>query len=326
MHIHAQHPPGFPATPTRRLRRGHAATGAIALCSTLGAALAALALALPAAASATPTVTARAKILPIPGFKHTGNCLGCGASLETEFKISGTEYSGGPPPLIGVNVAFPKGTKITTKGFKTCSPSVILKSGPGACPKKSKAGPVGMAEGFVSLGGERVHENTEIFPLFAPGGGLEFWVEGRTPTKIEILSKGHWTHASSPYGPQLDTEVPLIETLPGAPDGSATRIRVKAGAAYRKGRRTVYYGTVPRSCPKGGFPGRAELFFLGGAKVTVTTKVACPAGKKGRRSSHGRKSSSKHHGHHPKGKAKGHRKSHGKGKHKGHSKGPSTLY
>jgi hypothetical protein len=246
----------------------------------VSAAAAAAALIAPGSAAATPTVTFKAKIVPIPGFPHTGNCLGCGADLETEFTIAGTEYAGGPPPLTGVDVAFPKGTKITTKGFKTCNPAAIQKSGPGACPKNSKAGPVGSAEGFVSLGGERVHENTEIFPFFAPGGGLEFWVEGRTPTKIEILSKGHWTTAPSPYGPQIDVEVPLIETLPGAPDGSATRIKTKAGAAYKKGRRTVYYGTVPKSCPKGGFPGKATLTFLEGPSVTASTKVPCPPKKK----------------------------------------------
>ncbi|MGO9248392.1 MAG: hypothetical protein ACLP7W_07325, partial [Solirubrobacteraceae bacterium] len=53
-------------------------------------------------ASAAPTITLKAKAVPIPGFPHTGNILGAGAALQTEFTISGTEYGGFPAPLIGV--------------------------------------------------------------------------------------------------------------------------------------------------------------------------------------------------------------------------------
>ena len=236
----------------------------------------ALALALPALASAMPTVKATAKILPIPGFAHTGNCLGCGADLETTFTINGTEYAGGPPPLTNVKVYFPKGTKINTKGFPTCSTSAVEQGGIGAC-KKGRAGS-GSSEGFVSLGGERVPETVEVTPFFANGGGLGFWIEGSSPVKIEKLAKGTWSYPAS--GPVINVEVPLIETLPGAPDASATHIISKAGGAIKKGHKTTYYGTIPRTCPKGGFPGKAELTFLNAGTVTVTTTIPCPPKKK----------------------------------------------
>ena len=72
---------------------------------------------LPGAASAVPTVKFKAKSVPIAGFPHTGNIRGAGAAFESEFVISGTEYGGFPPPLIGVNVFFPKGTRLTPAGF-----------------------------------------------------------------------------------------------------------------------------------------------------------------------------------------------------------------
>ena len=50
------------------------------------------------------------------------------------------------------------------------------------------------------------------------------------------------------------SNVPLVETVPGAPDGSAETINVTAGAAIKKNGKTIYYGTVPKKCPKGGFP------------------------------------------------------------------------
>ena len=80
-------------------------------------------LALAGTASAVPTVTFKAKAVPIKGFPHTGNILGAGTALQAEYSISGTEYDGGPPPLIGINFFLPKGSKLHTSGFPTCSKS-----------------------------------------------------------------------------------------------------------------------------------------------------------------------------------------------------------
>jgi len=68
---------------------------------------------------------------------------GAGAALKLEFKIRGSEYDEGhPPPLIGVNVRFPTGSKLHPQGFPTCSPSALKETGEpaigtAACPKKS---------------------------------------------------------------------------------------------------------------------------------------------------------------------------------------------
>src|SRR5271169_6532713 len=111
--------------------------------STCLALLGLAALSLPGTASALPKVTFKAVAIPIPGFPGTGNILGAGAALKTEFKISGTEYDEGhPPPIIGVNVFFPTGSKLHPQGFPTCSPGALKEIGEpaigtGACPKKS---------------------------------------------------------------------------------------------------------------------------------------------------------------------------------------------
>jgi hypothetical protein len=233
-------------------------------------------LGLSATASAAPTITFKAKAIPIPHFPHTGNILGAGAAVQTEFTISGTEYGGFPPPLTGVTVYLPAGVKLHPQGFATCAPSVIQEKGPAPCPKKSIAGPKGSASGVVSFGSERVAETVSVQPFFAPGGNLEFYVNGTSPVSIEILSKGSLTRAAPPFGPKLVAEVPLVESVPGALDASAERISVKVGAAYKKGKKTVYYGTVPKKCPKGGFPLKAEMTFLGGATATASYKAPCP--------------------------------------------------
>src|ERR1700688_2392464 len=83
-------------------------------------------LGLSATASAAPTVTLKAKAVPIPGFPHTGNILGAGAALQSEFTIEGNEYGGYSPPLIGVNVSLPSGAKLHPSGFPTCPAQTIV--------------------------------------------------------------------------------------------------------------------------------------------------------------------------------------------------------
>jgi hypothetical protein len=240
-------------------------------------------LGLSASASAAPTITLKAKAVPIPGFPHTGNILGAGAALQAEYTISGTEYGGFPAPLIGVKFYGPASAKLHPQGFGTCAPSAIETIGPSACPKTSKAGPTGSASGVVSFGTERVGETVTVQPFFAPGGNLEFFADGSSPVSIEILSKGKVVNSSPPFGPTVEAEVPLVESVPGALDASVKSINVQVGAAYKKGKKTTYYITVPKKCPAGGFPLKSVMEFGNvnnpkepGEKAEATYKAPCP--------------------------------------------------
>jgi hypothetical protein len=253
-----------------------------------------LLLSLAGVASATPEVKFKAKAVPIPGYPETGNIYGAGAAVEAEYLITGTEYEGSPPPLSGINFYLPKGTKLHTSGFPTCAKSVLEPSGagPGHCKKTSHAGPTGEALGYVTLGGERVHEKTTIESFYAPGGGLLFFTAGHSPVSLEILSTGHYKnlHGAGGFGPELETEIPLVASVPGAPYASVETIKVKAGSAYgpkvkpnHKGKKATYYGTVPKKgqCPKGGFKIKTEVIFaeVGGLPRQVVTKqysAPCP--------------------------------------------------
>jgi hypothetical protein len=112
--------------------------------------LALLGLALPATAVAAPKVTFKVKAIPIkknpsstggPSWPGTGNILGAATAVEAEFHITGTEYFGSPSPLIGVVATFPTGSKVTTKGFTTCSAATLESHEVQKCPSKSIAGP-----------------------------------------------------------------------------------------------------------------------------------------------------------------------------------------
>jgi hypothetical protein len=239
-------------------------------------------------ATATPTVKIlRGEAVPIPGFPHTGNIYGAGAAVRAEAEITGTEYVGSPPPIIGVNVYLPTGTKLHPAGFPTCPKSTLEPTGrgPSACPKGSSAGPVGHVLGVVSLGGERVKEEATIEPFYAPGGGIEFYAVGHSPVALEVIATGHYVNlgGGGGYGPEVVTEIPLVSTVPGAPYASAERISVQAGSAIRKGKHVIYYGRVPRKgmCPKGGFKVKVEVMFAGVGglvpeTVTVPYRAPCP--------------------------------------------------
>ena len=241
-------------------------------------------LALPDLALALPTVIVKGRAVSIPGFPHTGNILGAGAAVQAEVTISGTEYGGFPPPLIGVTADLPSGVRLHPQGFPTCPTKTIFEEkSPEGCPKGSAAGPVGKVYGVVAFGNTRVKESAELSSFFAPDGGLEFFTAGHTPVALEIPSSARFTNLNggAGFGPKLIAQVPLVETVPGAPDASVEAIDITVGAAYRKNGKTVYYGRVPKKCPRGGFRARSELTFagLGGLSqqtVTVNFRAPCP--------------------------------------------------
>ena len=236
-----------------------------------------------APAGAVPRVTFKAKPVPIPGFPHTGFIRGAGTALEAEYQISGTEYGGFPPPLIHVNFYLPKGVVLHPQGFPTCPPATLEPNGrgPKACPAGSSAGPPGSVTGVVAFGHEIVPETASVQAFYAPGGGLTFFTFGHEPVLLEILSQGRYVGAGGQFGKKLESDIPLVETVPGAQDASVKTIRVRAGSAMRVGGKPVYYGRMPTSCPLGYLPVKTELTFagLGGLTqqtVTVEYKAPCP--------------------------------------------------
>jgi hypothetical protein len=261
-------------------------------------------LGLPVAASAAPTVTYKAAAVPIPKpgggtYPHTGNILGAPTALESTFTIDGSGYgatpqnpAGGVPPLAQVNVFLPAGAKINPAGFGTCAESVLKNTGPSGCKPNAIASPKGSALGEVTFGTERVPEEATLQGFFGPGNTLLFYVDGSSPVSLEFVSQGTvLSSGQSPYGVEVKTLVPAIATVPGAPLASARKINVKVGAAIKKGKRLISYGTMPTKCPKGGFPLKAELIFggsYGGERefgipaepVTTYYKSPCPKSKK----------------------------------------------
>jgi hypothetical protein len=246
--------------------------------STCLALLGLAALGLPAVASAAPTVTLFAKAVPISGFPGTGNILGAGAAVEFKYTIKGTESTGGVPSQItGVTVYSPAGVKINSAGFVTCPPATLENIGPSGCPKKSQASPIGTAAVVDPIGGELVKENATLQGFFAPGGGLQFYANAASPISAQLLvAKGGFSAASPPYGLKFTGAVQIVDSVPGAPPVSTEGFDIKVGAAYKKGKKTVSYVTLPKKCPKGGFPLKSEITFATGETSSAEYKAPCP--------------------------------------------------
>jgi hypothetical protein len=240
--------------------------------------LAVFGFALPGVASAAPTVKLVAKAVPIPGFPGTGNILGAGAAVEAKYTIEGKEFTGGvPSPLTHFRFWLPAGAKLHPQGFVTCTAAELEAVGPSGCPKKSQASPVGSAGVVDVIGGEPVTETATLQAFFAPGGGLQFYVDAAAPISAQLIaSTGSFKGASGLYSNELSGPIKLIETVPGAPPVSTTSINIKVGSAYKQGKKTVYYGTLPKTCPKGGFPVKSEFTFLSGESVVSNYKAPCP--------------------------------------------------
>jgi hypothetical protein len=249
-----------------------------ALAASTAITLLALAGASPPAQGA-PTVHAVGRAVPIPGFPHTGNFFGAGAAVQAHISISGTEYGGFPPPLIAINVYLPAGVHLHPGGFPTCPVAVIAEQRePRLCPKGSAAGPVGHVSGVVAFGDELVKEDAEILSFFAPDGGFEFLTLGHSPVVLEIPTTARLLHpgGAASFGPEFAAAIPLVITVPGAQAASVETLDVTVGAAIRRHGRPVYYGTVPRTCPKGGFRAKAEFTFARGGDVNVPETVTVP--------------------------------------------------
>jgi hypothetical protein len=236
----------------------------------------------PAVASATPTVTLKAVPVPLKGLPGSGDILGAPAAVEFEMTIRGTEVTGdSPSQLRGVNVWLPAGAKVTQKGFATCTLSTLELKGPEACPKKSQASPVGSAEASDTIAGEAIKEKGTVQAFFAPGAGeLIFYANAPSPISAQVYVSGKLQKASGIFSYEFTSEVPLIESVPGAAAVSTEAIDIKVGAYYKKHGKVVSYGTLPNKCPKGGFPLKAELKFESGESVVTEYKAPCPKKKK----------------------------------------------
>ncbi len=216
--------------------------------------------------------------------------LGGRTTLDFSFSLS-APGSSVPPPLTQIELRYPKnlGIGLSGLGLATCSAPALEVRGPKGCPADSVMGYGVVLTGIV-LGSTLIHESAPITIFRAPTRsrriGLLFYADGTRPVSTSIVFSGLLLPAPAPFGGQVNIGVPLVPTLPGAPDISVIHLSAALGP-----RNVTYFEQVagstlayrpegillPSRCPKAGFPFQARFAFSGGGSARARTTVRCPA-------------------------------------------------
>jgi hypothetical protein len=222
------------------------------------------------------TATAARSVFFEPSFSPWSH-LGEGGTFSATFTFSGTEYDGEVDPVTEVAVHVPAGIGGSRAGFATCAKETIEDRGIAACPAGSLAGPPGWATMFVAFGTERIEEHATVQGVFAPGETLYFFIDGATPVSVELLGAATYASDTPPYGRVLTVSVPLIETVPGAPDASITSLTLELGEFREESGAEIASVILPSQCTAGQFSWAADAKFAQEASAPVgTAETACP--------------------------------------------------
>jgi hypothetical protein len=219
----------------------------------------------------------------------TPELLGAGTTIGFGFTIH-TRSGQAPSPLTGIDLYYPANLGIATSGLglETCSVSVLEIVGGGGCPSQSQMG-YGQALVEVPFGPTVLYESTRttIFMARIRQGhlGLLFYAVGVTPVSAHIVFPGLVLPARDPFGGELATTIPLVPTLPGAPNAAVVELHSTIGPLnltyyeHAHGRYVPYHPrgiVLPRTCPRGGFQFAARFSFEDGTHARARTVVPCP--------------------------------------------------
>jgi len=215
--------------------------------------------------------------------------LGVGTTIEFGVHISAPD-GGVPPPLTVLDLRYPANIGLITSGLglETCEAVALETRGAAGCPANALMG-YGRALVEMPVAGTILEEYANITTWMAPihNGHLQllFYAEGYSPVYSELTLASAVLEASGRYGGRLYTNIPEIQTLPGAPPASLVEMHTTIGPKHityyeRDHGRTIAYKPIglrlPRTCPPGGFPFAAAFAFLDGTHAYATTSVACP--------------------------------------------------
>jgi hypothetical protein len=211
--------------------------------------------------------------------------LGVSTTIAFAFQITAPGHAL-PPALTLLDVRLPPGMGVDTSGLATCRRSALLARGPRGCPPDSQVG-AGTVLVNVPLGDVIRPETAALTVFNAPRQDahttLLFYAAGRLPIATQLIFSG--VIVPGPLGQMIKASIPLIPTLPEAPDAALVAMSSTLGtrqlAYYRTvGHRRVRFtpkgATLPSRCPAGGFAFSAAFGFNDATTTTATTTVGCP--------------------------------------------------
>lgn len=237
---------------------------------------------LPIASGASEHLSAQAGFIPYR--------LGASTSISFAFRIQSPPHTV-PQPLIDISLALPDelGAATSQLGLANCTANDFYEYGLGGCPTNSLLGRA-TAMATVPIGPDLISEQVHIglTATASESQNLEilYAAEGLTPVFSMLVFRGEIVEASPPYGEEINTFIPPIETLPEAPYASVVSMRSTLGPQgityYKRshGHRIAYSPQgidLPARCPRGGFKFAATFTFLDQATKQLRMRVPCPA-------------------------------------------------
>jgi hypothetical protein len=215
--------------------------------------------------------------------------LGSTTTISFGFRVKSPSHTS-PQALDGFALSLPKGIGAGTAqlGLATCTATVFYERGIYGCPPDSFVGRA-TALAVEPIGAEIIKEPVQIgvFAATAQSGRLEilYGAEGVTPLFEMLAFYGEILEAKAPYGEEIVTSIPPIETLPEAPYASVVAMNGTIGPKHLTYYKRVHGRQVPfqpegielpKHCPHGGFKFAATFKFLDGARKVAHTVVPCP--------------------------------------------------
>lgn len=213
----------------------------------------------------------------------TPNRPGASTTIAFGFQITAPSHAL-PPALTLLDVRLPPGMGIDTRGLATCR-TALLAHGPRGCSGNAQVG-TGSVDVKVPLG-EVVRPERAVLTVFngprlSGRTTLLFYAAGRLPIATQLVFAG--VIVPGPLGQTIKASIPLIPTLPEAPDAAIVAMSSTLGTrqlsyyrtvSHRRVRLTPKGATIPARCPVGGFPFSASFGFSDASRTSATTTVPC---------------------------------------------------
>jgi hypothetical protein len=215
--------------------------------------------------------------------------LGRSTTLKIAMRISTTAANQGlPAPMTRFDIRIPSDLEFTGSGLglDICQPAELIAGGFDGCPPNARLG-LGVAEILVPVGPEPVREQAsiegEMGPPVGEDVGVLLYAQAKAPVAAQLIFPGVLLTGA---GQSLDTSVPAIPSVPGAPDVSMVSVTLSLGpdrlTYYRSvhGRRAAYRPegiALPARCPRGGFRFVSDVAFADGTMARAASVVRCPS-------------------------------------------------
>jgi hypothetical protein len=211
--------------------------------------------------------------------------LGGRTTIDFDFKIAAPPGQI-PSAVTDIDVHYPQNVGIVLSGLgvAACTPVLLGETG---CPTDSIMGG-GSALAELRFGEQIVTEYARLTIARAQNEeghiALLFYAVGPSPVDTQILSPAQLVPAAPPFGGRLNIELPLVASVPGAPDVAITQMQATIGPqgiTYEEDSEGRSVGYTPRgillpgTCPRGGFPFAAEFTFLDGSHPTARAVIPC---------------------------------------------------